>query len=126
WHHQGDRHHRRRCGETVGGLRIQRTHHELPGGRYADGRDGRERGADRVGRGGGGGWPGEDNPLRGAPHTAECLLVSDWDHPYPREEAAYPLGKGFRPKVWPPVRRIDGAYGDRNLMCSCPPVEAFA
>jgi glycine dehydrogenase len=71
-------------------------------------------------------WPVEDNPLRGAPHTAECLLVSDWDHPYTREQAAYPLGKDFRPKVWPPVRRIDGAYGDRNLMCSCPPVEAFA
>ena len=71
-------------------------------------------------------WSGEDNPLRGAPHTAECLLVRDWDHPYTREEAAYPLGKKFRPKVWPPVRRIDGAYGDRNLVCSCPPVEAFA
>ena len=71
-------------------------------------------------------WSGEDNPLRGAPHTAECLLVTDWDHPYTREEAAYPLGKNFRPKVWPPVRRIDGAYGDRNLVCSCPPVEAFA
>lgn len=71
-------------------------------------------------------WPVEDNPLRGAPHTAECLVVSDWDHPYTREQAAYPLGKEFRPKVWPPVRRIDGAYGDRNLVCSCPPVEAFA
>jgi len=71
-------------------------------------------------------WPAEDNPLRGAPHTAECLLVDDWNHPYTREQAAYPLGKGFRPKVWPPVRRIDGAYGDRNLVCSCPPVEAFA
>ncbi|HYZ67857.1 MAG TPA: aminomethyl-transferring glycine dehydrogenase [Mycobacterium sp.] len=68
----------------------------------------------------------DDNPLRGAPHTAECLLVADWDHRYTREQAAYPLGKGFRPKVWPPVRRIDGAYGDRNLVCSCPPVEAFA
>ncbi|MDH6194324.1 glycine dehydrogenase [Mycobacterium frederiksbergense] len=78
---------------------------------------------DRVGSGE---WPVEDNPLRGAPHTAECLLVADWDHPYTREQAAYPLGKGFRPKVWPPVRRIDGAYGDRNLVCSCPPVEAFA
>jgi glycine dehydrogenase len=71
-------------------------------------------------------WPADDNPLRGAPHTAECLLVSDWEHPYSREQAAYPLGKSFRPKVWPPVRRIDGAYGDRNLVCSCPPVEAFA
>lgn len=75
---------------------------------------------------GAGEWTVDDNPLRGAPHTAECLVVSDWDHPYTRERAAYPLGKEFRPKVWPPVRRIDGAYGDRNLVCSCPPVEAFA
>lgn len=78
---------------------------------------------DRVGAGE---WPADDNPLRGAPHTAECLVISDWDHPYTREQAAYPLGKEFRPKVWPPVRRIDGAYGDRNLVCSCPPVEAYA
>ena len=75
---------------------------------------------------GSGAWPADDNPLRGAPHTAESLLVEEWPHPYTREQAAYPLGKAFRPKVWPPVRRIDGAYGDRNLMCSCPPVEAFA
>ncbi|BCO84219.1 MULTISPECIES: aminomethyl-transferring glycine dehydrogenase [Mycobacterium] len=78
---------------------------------------------DRVGAGE---WSVDDNPLRGAPHTAECLVIGEWDHPYTREEAAYPLGKDFRPKVWPPVRRIDGAYGDRNLVCSCPPVEAFA
>ncbi|KRE33138.1 glycine dehydrogenase [Mycobacterium sp. Soil538] len=78
---------------------------------------------DKVGSGV---WPAEDNPLRGAPHTAECLTADDWRHPYTRQEAGYPLGHGFRPKVWPPVRRIDGAYGDRNLVCSCPPVEAFA
>lgn len=78
---------------------------------------------DRVGSGQ---WPVDDNPLRGAPHTAECLVAAEWNHPYTREEAAYPLGKTWRPKVWPPVRRIDGAYGDRNLVCSCPPVEAFA
>jgi glycine dehydrogenase len=78
---------------------------------------------DKVGAGE---WSVEDNPLRGAPHTAECLLVDTWEHPYTREQAAYPLGKAFRPKVWPPVRRIDGAYGDRNLVCSCPPVEAYA
>lgn len=78
---------------------------------------------DKVGSGQ---WTVEDNPLRNAPHTAECLLVDNWEHPYTREEAAYPLGKNYRPKVWPPVRRIDGAYGDRNLVCSCPPVEAFA
>lgn len=78
---------------------------------------------DRVGAGE---WSVDDNPLRGAPHTAESLVIGNWDHPYTREQAAYPLGKEFRPKVWPPVRRIDGAYGDRNLVCSCPPVEAFA
>lgn len=78
---------------------------------------------DKVGSGE---WPAEDNPLHNAPHTAACLLVDEWTHPYTREQAAYPLGKAFRPKVWPPVRRIDGAYGDRNLVCSCPPVEAFA
>ncbi len=78
---------------------------------------------DRVGSGE---WTVEDNPLRGAPHTAECLMVDKWEHPYTREQAAYPLGRDFRPKVWPPVRRIDGAFGDRNLVCSCPPVEAFA
>ncbi|KUI43604.1 glycine dehydrogenase (aminomethyl-transferring) [Mycobacterium sp. IS-1590] len=78
---------------------------------------------DKVGDGT---WPAEDNPLRNAPHTAESLLVDDWNHAYTREQAAYPLGKNYRPKVWPPVRRIDGAYGDRNLVCSCPPVEAFA
>ena len=78
---------------------------------------------DKVGSGQ---WPVDDNPLRNAPHTADCLLTEQWDHPYTREQAAYPLGKDFRPKVWPSVRRIDGAYGDRNLVCSCPPVEAFA
>ncbi len=75
---------------------------------------------------GAGHWPSDDNPLCNAPHTAECLLTEQWTHPYTREQAAYPMGKGVRPKVWPPVRRIDGAYGDRNLVCSCPPVEAFA
>lgn len=75
---------------------------------------------DRVGAGE---WPVDDNPLRGAPHTAECL-VSQWNHPYSREIAVYPQGTG-RPKVWPAVRRIDGAHGDRNLVCSCPPIEAF-
>ena len=73
-------------------------------------------------------WPRDDNPLRGAPHTAACL-VDKWDHPYPRELAAYPTGvtPGVHDrKVWPPVRRVDGAHGDRNLVCSCPPVEAYA
>ena len=70
-------------------------------------------------------WPVDDNPLRGAPHTA-VAIAGKWDHPYTREEAAYPPGVDPRAKYWPPVRRIDGAYGDRNLVCSCPPPEAFA
>jgi glycine dehydrogenase len=67
----------------------------------------------------------EDNPLANAPHTAPMLLAADWKHPYSREEAAYPLAGGHRAKYWPPVRRIDQAYGDRNLVCACPPAEAF-
>jgi glycine dehydrogenase len=73
-------------------------------------------------------WRKDDNPLRGAPHTAACL-VDKWDRPYSRELAAYPTGAtpGVHDrKVWPPVRRIDGAYGDRNLVCSCPPVSAYS
>ncbi|MGW4631587.1 aminomethyl-transferring glycine dehydrogenase [Nocardia sp. NPDC004415] len=74
---------------------------------------------------GAGVWPVTDNPLRGAPHTA-ASLVGEWDHPYSREVAVYPRGLGHtRPKVWPPVRRIDGAFGDRNLVCSCPPLDAY-
>ena len=69
-------------------------------------------------------WPVTDNPLRGAPHTAACL-VGAWGHPYDRATAVFPGGRS-RPKAWPPVRRIDGAYGDRNLMCSCPPISAFS
>ncbi len=79
---------------------------------------------DEIDRVAEGEWPAEDNPLRCAPHTASCL-VDKWDHPYSRELAAYPLGRTID-KVWPPVRRIDQAHGDRNLMCSCPPVEAFS
>jgi glycine dehydrogenase len=67
----------------------------------------------------------EDNPLANAPHTAPMLLAADWKHHYSREEAAYPLDGGHRAKYWPPVRRIDQAYGDRNLVCACPPPEAF-
>ncbi len=67
----------------------------------------------------------QDNPLRNAPHTAEMLIAGDWKHSYQREEAAYPASGDRRAKYWPPVRRIDQAYGDRNLICSCPPPEAF-
>ncbi|MDP9869981.1 MULTISPECIES: aminomethyl-transferring glycine dehydrogenase [Streptosporangium] len=66
-----------------------------------------------------------DNPLRNAPHTADCLLTGEWDHPYTLTEAAYPLPSVREGKYWSPVRRIDQAYGDRNLVCSCPPLEAY-
>ena len=71
-------------------------------------------------------WPLEDSPLRNAPHTAASVTADEWSHPYGRELAAYPLASLRRNKYWPPVRRIDGARGDRNLVCSCPPVESFA
>jgi glycine dehydrogenase len=67
-----------------------------------------------------------DSALRHAPHTAADLLVEDWTRPYTREQAAYPIAALRDGKYWPPVSRIDGGYGDRNLMCSCPPVSSFA
>jgi glycine dehydrogenase len=73
-----------------------------------------------------GAWPVDDNPLRGAPHTAEAVVVGEWAHPYSREQAVYPVPGLVRSKYWPPVRRIDQAWGDRNLFCACPPPEAFA
>lgn len=74
----------------------------------------------------GGVWPADDNPLVNAPHTAECLIAENWHHPYSREVGAYPVSSLRRNKYWVPVRRIDQAYGDRNLVCSCPQPEAFA
>ncbi|WP_020573580.1 aminomethyl-transferring glycine dehydrogenase [Actinopolymorpha alba] len=77
---------------------------------------------DRVARGE---WPADDHPLRNAPHTIE-MLAGEWPHAYTREEAAYPVASLRRRKYWSPVRRIDQAYGDRNLVCVCPPPDAFA
>ena len=71
-------------------------------------------------------WPADDNPLVNAPHPSEDLLVDEWTHPYSRELAAYPLPELRRNKYWVPVSRIDGGYGDRNLVCSCPPIEVLA
>lgn len=76
-------------------------------------------------------WPADDNPLRNAPHTAQSVVTGDdgsgeWTHPYSRETAVYPVRSLIRNKYWAPVRRIDQAYGDRNLVCACPPPEAFA
>ena len=70
-------------------------------------------------------WSIDDSPLRHAPHTAEVLL-GDWDRQYPRELAAFPVASLRHDKYFPPVSRIDGAYGDRNLVCSCEPLEAYA
>jgi glycine dehydrogenase len=78
-----------------------------------------------IGRVESGAYDPQDNPLRGAPHTASMLLATDWKHPYERAEAAYPLPGDRRAKYWPPVRRVDQAYGDRHLVCACPPPEAF-
>ena len=66
-----------------------------------------------------------DNPLRGAPHTAEAVTADAWDHAYGRAEAAYPVPSLREGKYWVPVGRIDQAYGDRNLVCACPPPEAY-
>ncbi|MEZ0070719.1 aminomethyl-transferring glycine dehydrogenase [Planotetraspora sp. GP83] len=66
-----------------------------------------------------------DNPLRNAPHTADCLVADEWPHAYSRTVAAYPVPTLRDNKYWSPVRRIDQAYGDRNLVCSCPPLEAY-
>ncbi|WP_329123068.1 aminomethyl-transferring glycine dehydrogenase [Streptomyces sp. NBC_01353] len=69
-------------------------------------------------------WPADDNPLRNAPHTA-AALGGEWKHAYTRDEAVFPAGVSAADKYWPPVRRIDGAFGDRNLVCSCPPLDEY-
>ncbi len=70
-------------------------------------------------------WPRDDNPLKNAPHTAVEVTALFWTHPYTREEAAYPLAYVAAQKYWPPVKRVDNVYGDRNLVCSCAPLEAY-
>ncbi|MEH6630021.1 MAG: aminomethyl-transferring glycine dehydrogenase [Halopseudomonas aestusnigri] len=69
--------------------------------------------------------PLEDNMLSNAPHTAESMLSDTWDHPYSREEAAYPVSALRDGKYWAPVGRVDNVYGDRNLVCSCPSIESY-
>jgi glycine dehydrogenase len=68
----------------------------------------------------------QDNVLKNAPHTVETVTATEWTHSYSREEAAFPLPFVKANKVWPSVGRIDNPYGDRNLFCSCPPIETFA
>src|SRR5690606_30787889 len=66
-----------------------------------------------------------NNPLKNAPHTLAMLTAENWDLPYSRQEAAYPLEYLHENKFWPSVRRVDDAFGDRNLVCSCAPIEAY-
>jgi glycine cleavage system P protein (glycine dehydrogenase) len=65
------------------------------------------------------------NPLKHAPHTDQVVCGSEWDRPYSREQAAFPLPYLREHKYWPPVSRVDNAYGDRNLVCTCPPLDAY-
>jgi glycine dehydrogenase len=109
---------------VAGTLMVEPTEsedlHELD--RFADAMIAIKGEIDRVASGE---WPHDDNPLRNAPHTAETL-TAEWNHPYSRREAVFPAGVDPRAKYWAPVRRIDGAYGDRHLVCACPPVDAYA
>jgi len=71
-------------------------------------------------------WPVDNNPLRNAPHTQAVCMADEWDRPYSRQVAAYPMEGLRQDKMWPTVGRVDDAYGDRNLMCTCPSVEEAA
>lgn len=68
----------------------------------------------------------EDNVIKNAPHTAKSVISDDWKHSYSREKAVYPLKWVKDAKFWPSVARVDNAHGDRNLICACPPIEAYA
>ncbi|GGL12388.1 aminomethyl-transferring glycine dehydrogenase [Mangrovihabitans endophyticus] len=80
---------------------------------------------EEIGQVAAGVWPGGNNPLSNAPHTAACVSADEWAYPYPRSVAGFPPGVDRASKYWPPVRRIDGAYGDRNLVCACPSPDAY-
>jgi glycine dehydrogenase len=73
-----------------------------------------------------GAWPADDNPLKRAPHTQADLAEAEWNRPYSRQEAVFPLPWVAENKFWPAVNRIDDVYGDRNLFCACPPLEDYA
>jgi len=70
-------------------------------------------------------YPKDNNLLKNAPHTAECIIHKEWNYPYTPSEAAYPLPYLLKNKYWAPVRRVDNAYGDRNLVCACPSIESY-
>lgn len=71
-------------------------------------------------------WPKEDNPVINAPHTAAEVTADKWEHPYSRQVAAFPLDYLHEAKFWAHVGRVDNTYGDRNLVCTCPPMEAYS
>ena len=71
-------------------------------------------------------WPSDDNPLVNAPHPADDVIADDWPHAYSRQLAAHPQAFDRANKYWPPVSRIDGVAGDRNLVCTCPPLDTLA
>ena len=68
----------------------------------------------------------KDNPLKNAPHTQDMVLSGEWTHPYTREQAAFPATWLWERKFWPHVGRVDNAYGDKNLVCACPPLDSYA
>jgi glycine dehydrogenase len=82
--------------------------------------------AEEIGKVTNGSFDKENNPLKNAPHTAEVILANEWNRPYTREEAAYPVGRLRKNKYWPPVGRADNVYGDRNLFCTCVPISEYA
>ena len=71
-------------------------------------------------------WPADDNPLKNAPHTMGVVTATDWEHAYSREEAAFPAPWLREHKFWPHVGRVDNAYGDRHLVCTCPPLDSYS
>ena len=70
-------------------------------------------------------WTIEDSPLRHAPHTSLVMSSDTWERPYTRKRAVFPTAWSRRDKYWPTVGRVDNVHGDRNLVCSCPPMEAY-
>jgi glycine dehydrogenase len=70
-------------------------------------------------------WPKTDNPFKNAPHTSEAVTADSWTHPYTRSEAAFPAPWVRANKFWPTVARINNVYGDRNVICTCPPMEDY-
>ena len=132
----------RRAGrrQAADGLRVSRADGVIPRSRNDDDRADRERveagarsvlrRADCDSEGDSGGHRrhariATDNVLKNAPHTADAVSADDWSHPYSREQAAYPLPFVRANKFWPAVARIDNPYGDRNLICACPPMEEY-